>query len=309
MHARQEPSEELLRRARSRAGVVTSGDLDEFKAPKGARARWRAGWARMGQGYYCVGTPSFEGWCWAGILRAGETGAITGTAAGYLHGFVKDPPSRITIYHQRCESMPPMGDENFEIKFRRGERQARGELKRTAVEVALLDLARESTAPQTIAALTRAVAERMTKPSKILDALENVDRVRHQALMREMCAEAEQGVQSVLEWLFLKDVVRRHGLPEPALQVSLVSGTRTDAVFEGFTFVVELDGRLGHEEEPFRDMHRDNRLTARGILTLRFGWDDVIKRPCAVAAQIRELLAIQGWAANGRRCGGCPSDD
>ena len=307
MYAKKSPSGHLLTRARSQAGVITSRQLDEFDSPLGARRRWIDGWVRMGQGYYCLTKPSFESWCWAGILKAGETGAITGTAAGHLHGFVADPPRSITIYHQRCEPLASMGDEDFKVHFRRGVRAARGAPGRTAVEVAILDLARESTQHQAIAALTRAVAERMTTPERILRELEQVTRVRHQGVLRALCTEAEQGVQSVLEWLFLKEVVRRHGLPAPALQVSLVTGTRTDAVFEGFAFVVELDGRLGHEDEPFRDLARDNRLTARGVLTLRFGWRDVVTRPCAVAHQIKELLELKDWSGTARSCPECPS--
>lgn len=89
------------------------------------------------------------------------------------------------------------------------------------------------------------------------------------------------------------------------MQVSLTPGTRSDVHFEEFGFVVELDGRLGHEHEAFRDMDRDNRLTARGVLTLRFGWHDVVTRPCAVAAQIEELLALKVWRPEGRRCRSC----
>ncbi|GAB3816961.1 hypothetical protein GCM10028820_17100 [Tessaracoccus terricola] len=305
MYEKKEPSQRILQRARSQAGVLTSGQLDELKAPTGARRRWIAGWTRMGHGYYCIHEPTFESWCFAGKLRAGPTGAITGRAAGHLHGFVRDEPGLITIYHQRCEPLSPMGDDNFSVRFRRGSRAGRGTPARTPAEVALLDLARESDRNQTIDAIARAVAESMTTPERVLSHLDQVKRVRHMSLMREVCEQAGQGVQSVLEWLFHNDVIRRHGLPEGQLQVTLISGTRSDVHFADHGFVVELDGRLGHEEEPFRDMDRDNRLAIRGILTLRFGWHDILTRPCAVALQIRELLARRGGLQGGHRCGRC----
>lgn len=305
MYAKKEPNQKLMRLARTQGGVLTSSQLNDSEAPVGARRRWIDGWVPMGHGFYCTREPTFESWCWAGMLRAGDTGVITGTAAGHLHGFVKAAPSSITIYHERSAPLSAMGDSEFSIRFRRGARASRGTPRRAVVESTLVDIARESDRNTTIDAIARAVAEGMTTPERVLAALGRSGRVRHLALMRDVCAAASDGVQSILEWLFLKDVIGGHGLSGAQLQVSLVSGTRSDVHFAEFGFVVELDGRLGHEDEPFRDMDRDNRLAARGILTLRFGWHDVVTRPCAVAEQIRAVLELKGLTPNGSRCARC----
>jgi len=71
----------------------------------------------------------------------------------------------------------------------------------------------------------------------------------------------------------------------------------------------ELDGRIGHEgEAKWRDAERDNRHAVLGLTTLRFGWHDVVLRPCQVARMIGQVLAGRGWpgvAGSGlpRRCG------
>src|SRR5690606_10706822 len=110
-----------------------------------------------------------------------------------------------------------------------------------------------------VMALTRALADGRTVPRRVLSAMEGCARLRSRALITQVVTAAGNGVESVLEWRFLQQVIRRHGLPEPVLQPVLVAGTRSDAAWTEFRVVVELDGRLGHAEA-FRDMDRDNRL-------------------------------------------------
>jgi hypothetical protein len=66
----------------------------------------------------------------------------------------------------------------------------------------------------------------------------------------------------------------------------------------------ETDGRLAHAADgQWRDVRRDNAAAADGIVTLRYGWSDVISRPCGVAAEVGAVLARRGWPGPVRRCG------
>jgi hypothetical protein len=54
------------------------------------------------------------------------------------------------------------------------------------------------------------------------------------------------------------------------------------------------------------DIRRDNATSADGILPLRFGWLDVTKHPCQVAAEVARALANRGFTG-ARPCSpGCP---
>ena len=54
------------------------------------------------------------------------------------------------------------------------------------------------------------------------------------------------------------------------------------------------------------DIRRDNATSAGGILTLRYGWVDVTKIPCRVAAEIALALSTRGFEG-ARPCSpGCP---
>lgn len=231
-------------------------------------------------------------------------GVVGGAAAGHLHGLVHKEPSAITIWHAGKGNIASMGDGMVTVRFRRGAREGVGSPSRTKVEQTLLDLASESTESGFIMAVTQAVATRRTVPDRVVQMAARHRRLERREVLLEVLEAAGDGVQSVLEMRF-RQVLEAHGLPEPALQKVLLASTRSDATWLEFGVVVELDGRLGHEDAPFRDMDRDNRLVLQGVATLRFGWHDVLNRPCEVARQVLQLLRMHGYAGPAVGCTRC----
>jgi hypothetical protein len=122
----------------------------------------------------------------------------------------------------------------------------------------------------------------------------------------ERLGDLAAGAQSPLELRYLKDVERAHGLPPGVRQRRLAGRTVRwiDVDLEEFGVRVELDGRVGHVEEgAFRDRVRDNAATVSGRATLRYGWVDVVGSPCAVAAEVAQVLRRRGWAGQLVACG------
>lgn len=72
--------------------------------------------------------------------------------------------------------------------------------------------------------------------------------------------------------------------------------------------MIELDGRRGHTGERFRDMARDNLHAQTGWTTLRYGWTDVVTRPCSVARQVTTVLKAAGWERDMSLCTRCRAD-
>lgn len=304
MHSRKEPEAEILKLAAKQAGVISHGQLEWSGYPAGAGRRWKRDWVRLQRGIYCLHEPSWLSWCWAAMLHAGPTSVVGSWAAAHLLGVVAEPPSRILVWHDRASALEPIGGSAAGVVFRRGKRSGRGEPRRTPIEVTLLDIAAEATENESVAIITRAFSQGLTKPARLLAECHRRKKVSHRAVVVALCQEASCGVESVLEWRFLNSVIRRHRLPEPKRQAHLVSGTRSDAFWQEQGVVVELDGRLGHEQA-FRDMARDNRLAMSGLQTLRYGWHDVAQRPCGVAQQLGEVLVARGWTGAGRMCAAC----
>jgi very-short-patch-repair endonuclease len=113
----------------------------------------------------------------------------------------------------------------------------------------------------------------------------------------------------------VRDVENAHGLPKAKRQARRVSGQSRlprprylDNLYQGFGLVVELDGRADHlVEDRWSDIRRDNANARSGVMTLRYNWADVTRRPCDVAADVASALRIRGWGAAPRCCGPCCS--
>lgn len=65
-----------------------------------------------------------------------------------------------------------------------------------------------------------------------------------------------------------------------------------DVLFDEVSLVIEVDGRAYHSgDEAFqRDRERQNRLVRNGYTVLRFTWDDIVRRPDRVLAEVRQML-------------------
>jgi very-short-patch-repair endonuclease len=132
------------------------------------------------------------------------------------------------------------------------------------------------------------------------------------ALSHHTAAEIDgaDGVHSLLEYRYVRDVEQAHGLPTAERQARLIRGVRfprsqyLDNLYEPFGVAVELDGSAAHPvEDRWADIHRDNFCAGLGILTLRFSWADVTRRACAVAGGFCDVLRRRGWAGQPLRCG------
>ncbi len=160
--------------------------------------------------------------------------------------------------------------------------------------------------------VTRAFARDLTDETRLAAAMQARGRLRWRADLRELIAASAGGDHSVLEFRYHRDVERAHGLPESRRQVAFrtASGTqgRRDRVYQEYTLVVELDGRLAHPiENQWQDKRRDNAAAASGQQTLRYGWTDVTRQPCATAAEVAQVLRRRGWSGRPRPCSpGCP---
>ena len=249
---------------------------------------------------------------WAAILGAGSGAAASHATALWLGGVIDDRPGLIHV------SIPA----ERRVRSHTGVRIHRARSgshsvhpaaspPRSRVECAVLD-ASETASPVVVVDLVlRAIQRRLTTTSRLREALSSRSRHRHRSLLAEVMEEAEAGVHSMLERRYLRDVESRHRLP---------SGRRNQAErgadgsnryrvvrYRQWLTVVELDGRAGHPaDEVFRDHRRDNAAVVAGDVVLRYGWRDVVRNPCRIAAEVAAVLQGRGWPGVPSPCGpGC----
>src|SRR5260370_40391009 len=95
------------------------------------------------------------------------------------------------------------------------------------------------------------------------------------------------GAHSILEYRYLRDVERAHGLPQARRQVRASQRGSTvyrDVLYEKSRVAIEPDRQASHPaEQRWRDIHRDNVAAGAGIVTLRYTWSALTSQPSAVA--------------------------
>ena len=157
-----------------------------------------------------------------------------------------------------------------------------------------------------VAQLADAVQQGRTTAGRLAAALEECPRLKHRRLLLEILRDVDAGAYSVLERHYLARVERPHGLPTGKRQRRVHQGKHPafrDVDYVDLATVVELDGRLGHEEAADRwaDLDRDLSAVVAGELTLRAGWGQVLE-PCRLAGIVGGILIARGWISTLRGC-------
>lgn len=182
-----------------------------------------------------------------------------------------------------------------------------GALSHLTVEDTVLDLCAEGSEAEVVGLVTRAVSQRLTDPTRLRRTLQARTRQTHRDLLVDLLGDVASGAESPIELRYLNDVERPHGLPRSNRQQSRLGlPYLSDVGYDAFQLLVELDGLRWHEgEQRFRDLDRDNRFAFVDWLTLRYGWYDLVSRPCVIAFQVAEALIRRGWPGLPKRCSRC----
>jgi len=302
--------------AQSQAGAISRKQLLDagLSAQLIVRRLERQRWQQLYRGVYAVfsGPPPRRAWLWAAVLRAGPGAVLSHLTAAELHGLLDTPAEAIfvTVPATRRISVPGL----VVCTSRRISEatQPGRQPPRTSVEETVLDLAQLAWRfDDACGWLTQACGRRLTTAAKLGQAQRLRKKMRWRHELGDVLKAAAEGIHSVLEYRYLRDVERAHGLPRSRHQVRVVIDGKAvyrDVYYEEYKLAAELDGRLAHpDEERWRDTHRDNQAGAQGILTTRYGWRDVYGHPCETALLQARILRERGWTGTPRPCSAsCP---
>jgi hypothetical protein len=294
----------------SRRQLLAKGVSSQIIFERLKRRRWQ----RLHRGVYAVfsGLPPRETWLWAAILSAGEGAVLSHQTAAELHGLLNPPADAIYVTVPSTRRVVTRG---LIIRTSGRVEQARQPNRappRTSVEETVLDLVQLAPGfDDACGWITKACAKRLTTEEKLLAALAMRKKMRWRAELDDVLAAAGSGIHSVLEYRYLRDVERAHGLPRSRHQVRVVIDGKVvyrDVYYEEFQVAVELDGRLAHpDEERWRDSQRDIKAGVQGVQTCRYGWRDVYARACQTALLQARILRRRGWRGTPKPCSpGCP---
>jgi hypothetical protein len=295
----------------SRQQLLDAGLNRKLLAKRLERGRWQ----QLHRGVYAVfsGPPSRDTWLWAAVLRAGDGAVLSHQTAAELHKLIDSSAEMIFVTVPSTRRVKVRG---IVIRFsgRIAEAtQANREPPRTTVEETVLDLVELArTFDDACGWITRACGRRLTTEKKLRATMAMRKKMRWRAELGDVLAAAGEGIHSVLEYRYLRDVERAHGLPASKHQLRVVINGKTvyrDAYYEEYQVAVELDGRLAHQdEERWRESHRDNEASAEGVRTCRYTWRDVYGHPCKTALLQARILSQHGWQGRIKPCSAqCPA--
>jgi very-short-patch-repair endonuclease len=246
---------------------------------------------------------------WAAVLFCGAGAAASHHTAGHLLGLLDRPPAFIEVSVPAARH--PGSVPGVTVHRRRNGARALGSPPRAAVEETVLDLIDLATRPDDVVALiTAACQRRLTTATRLRATADQRRRLAWRALVNDVLADAGTA-HSALEWRYLRDVERVHGLPASKGQASARRGRSRlwrDVLYKKYGLVVELDGAAAHPDETrHRDMARDNAVVVEGGSCLRCGWHDIAGFACAAALQVATVLRAAGWTGEPHACGPtCP---
>lgn len=310
MHARIDPTPDLLRLATHQSGIVSAEQALGHGLSRASLRRLvdQGAWQRLTRGVFFlgVGEPAWTARAWAGTLVGGDRSRVGFAAAGHLWGILPEAPPTITVLVPHETVLRDMAPWVFR-RERPGVRrpQSPGGPPRTTLEDTVVDLASTATPRELVDLVTGAIQSGRTTARRVLACADQRARLPHRAELTELLADVGEGAESPLELRYLRDVERRHRLP-PARRQDRSSRRQAvrDLRYEAYALLIELDGRT-HVNGRFRDMRRDNGALLDGEVTLRYGWHDVADRPCQVAWEVGQVLRARGWPGIPSRCSWC----
>jgi len=276
----------------------------------------RRDWARIHAGVFVnhTGPITWEQRAWAGVLYYWPA-VLSDESALQVEGLRRtghqDGAIHVAVDHSRRVA----GLVGVTVHRVRGlEPMVRPSLHppRMRLEHALLRVAsKQRRASDAIALIGDACQQWRTTADRLRNTLRDYPRMRHRGMLAQVLEDAAEGVYSVLEHRYLTKVERPHGLPTARRQRRVRPGRSSayrDVEYLGLYTVVELDGRLGHEQANDRwdDMDRDVGSATMGDLTLRLSWQQV-EDPCRTASAVGRILAARGWTGQLVACSrNCP---
>jgi hypothetical protein len=189
-----------------------------------------------------------------GGLACGGRAALSHYTAAELHGLARRPSPLIHVTVPGSRRLEPIPG----IVIHRSERvrAARHPVQsppRIRVEETVLDLTETArTFDDALGWVCAACSRRLTTPQLVHDAMSDRLKLRFRAALQSALGDIVGGVHAVLEYRYLRDVERSHGLPQAERQVRVIRGTRSeyrDVLYREYLVAVETAGRLSHPAE------------------------------------------------------------
>ncbi len=274
-------------------------------------ARLKSGrWQRLHEGVYLVslGGPDRQAMLWAAVLRAGPGAMLSHWSAAEVDHLVDQPSPRIHVTIPGSRRATGIHGVTIHVSVLADRARHPSRLPaRTRIEETVLDLSDTSESSwDAVGWIATAIGRRLTTQAMLRAAAAERTRLRWRCDIAAVLSPDLAGLHSALEYRYVRNVERPHGLPKARRQSRAQRGSVVeyrDVLYEDYSLAVELDGAVAHPADVrWRDVQRDNAAAAAGLITLRYGYRDVTTRPCQIAQEVAAVLRVRGWLGAPQPC-------
>jgi hypothetical protein len=237
------------------AGIVSLDQLREFGfTPSAIRAQLDAGrWQQVHPRVYAVhtGELSWQARAWAALRYAGADSVLSHGSGAHVGGWHREPPQTIdvTVPYNRVVLPQPLLCTHRSRAYLHVVEQGSWPPRTTAART-VVDLLRMcSSQEEALALLLESMRRRWATPATLWPEVTADKRLRFRSLVSAAIDDVARGVHSVLEKRY-SELENLHGLPTGRRQHEIRVGSSRefqDVYYDGYSLIVELDGRIGHE--------------------------------------------------------------
>jgi hypothetical protein len=263
------------------------------------RTRPDGPWRRLLPGIYLAqtGTPTGPQREMAALLHGGPGSVLTGSAALRGLGLAVPEPRRIDVLVPAARRPGSLAFVTVHRTARMPQRVIReGRRSYALAPRAFADAARFLDDLSEVRALIAGAVQRGDCPLGALVRELREGPTRHSARLRQVLAEATDGIRSITEGEFL-DLIKRARLPLPMFNARLYAAdgafiAAVDAWWPKAGVAAEVDSKEWHLKpvDWERTMRRHARMTSYGILVLHFPPGQIRTSPATVVATITDTL-------------------
>lgn len=223
---------------------------------------------------------------------------VSGLAALWLLGLTEDAPRTLTVIAPRELHM----NAPTWLRIRRTglvkTREVRAGVMCAARERAVIDAWAEANPALRESIVLEALRRSNMKGATVLRALDQIPRVHGRRALVNVLREASDGIQSYLESRAKRTVLNTadfRGLERQVVFFAMGQRYVVDTYHRASNTVIEFDGAKVHGSfaAKKRDNARDAALATLAVLTVRIGFDDVMKRPEWCRDVIRRTIAAR----------------
>lgn len=295
--------DEVSNIAAKHRGFVSAQQIQAAGLPKlVARSAALRGWKQIQRGLWYTGDQElgFDQWLQAGLLIGGTEAGVGGAASLFIRGVIAEPPKQIDIWVPGSKHPSPVKDSP--LRFHRdhinriGRRDTSGPL--LSMADSLLDyIALEGSTTNAASAIINARRLSRRIEETVRESVDSRRRQGKRKLLEELltCTPA---YDSVLEYLWVINVEKRHHIRPSTRQWIGPANHRHDGAWEDLYTIYELDGDAYHNDASTRrrDSEKDHQARRHGFTILRYRYADVAHYYCRTAADL--VQSVHGLTAS-----------